>query len=112
MEIKTFKLNGFEGKFYFMKEQFSHDGSDCITMMIIERGEESEFTTISICMDEPPKQGMWIKNYGENTEVIAALEDAGFLERTGQITRTGYVTVPAMELTPKAKEYICNTGPY
>lgn len=106
MANKTFKLRGFKENFFLVKETYSTSGAIAVTLMCQQKGYEEEFMTISINLDKNPLDGFWVKNYGGGEDVISALENEGFLERTGQVTSTGFVTVPSMTLTAKAREFI------
>lgn len=106
MKIKTFPLPGHGKKFIFRKGRYQADGSDAYFLNCFDEGYEEEYTTLSVCLDFPPKEGVWIKNYSENEELVAALEKGGYLERTGQVCHCGYATVPSMTLTAKGREYL------
>lgn len=104
--MKTFPLKGFGKKFFFKVSTYQIDNSPAYELVMLDEGYEEDYATLSVRLDTPPKEGVWIKNYGGNEDLIQALEDSGMLERTGQVMKAGYATVPSMILTNKAKDFI------
>ena len=68
---------------------------------------QGHFAHVSVNMPElePADGEMFIKDWSESTQIVAVLEDAGWLKRTGVEVRTGYVDAPVMTMAGPLEKF-------
>lgn len=64
-----------------------------MALVLMHEGEEFTVATVNLFLECPrplAENEVWLKGWGENEGVPAALEKAGLVTRTGEKTRTGF----------------------
>ena len=75
------------------------NGRTALQLVDAEDGSPIATATVNLA-DQPLGDGeVFIKDYAENTGMLASLERAGVVERTGEWVRSGFVEVPKCRLT-------------
>lgn len=59
-----------------------------------------DFAVATVNVDDAPlgAKHVLIKDYSENAGMLAALQEAGIVRRTGETVRTGFVALPVCEV--------------
>lgn len=88
MKLYDLKINGEVYRDCFIEVVEYFHGGTCL----IALGDEGPIATLTVWVDEPPSPGcVWIKDWSENSGVLASLEELGLVERTGRIYPTEWV---------------------
>jgi hypothetical protein len=86
-------------KSWTCRVQRSKYGNGRTALQLVD--DEGPIATATVNLPDKPlgPNEVFIKDYSENTRMLAALEKAGIVERTGEWVKSGFVDVPKARLT-------------
>jgi hypothetical protein len=97
----------FEGAQYDLDfSRYAKNGRTALVLNDVGDGDTALVATVNVPQAHLKENQVLIKDYSENHGVLAALETAGVVRRTGESVRSGMVEIPVCDLlvTPPGQE--------
>ena len=108
MKIEYFKLklDGSSVKLRVIAGRYEN-GNKAYQLVSFSRGEEEDFADITVNPGVLDELGaVWVKTWGENSEIFEALVKGGYLDPIGVECPCGYARAAACRITKKLAKYI------
>lgn len=95
---KTVRFNGSTCEVY--RTEYPAGGATALVLIEQDTGEPYATATVNLPEITPriPVRCLLVKDYSENEGILAALEEAGVVEDTGQRVLSGFVELPVARL--------------
>lgn len=92
--MKTLKFKGET----LIIEKSRYDNGRIAIRITDDEGFPYMMATVNVPRVDLPKNHTFIKNYSENSGILAALEKQGFVKATGKVIRLNFVVVHEVEV--------------